>query len=114
MLGSCPGDADADAASQDALLGLVAGMLADDLASTGQTLFQLESLELDTTGSTRVSVALGRNLFLTTAYDPLADPTTENSFSVQVELALPYRWYLSVETGDHGVTAISSYRKFRF
>jgi len=27
---------------------------------------------------------------------------------------LPYRWYLSVETGDHGVTAISSYRKFRF
>lgn len=114
VLGSCPGDADADAASQDALLGLVAGMLADDLASTGQTLFQLESLELDTTGSTRVSVALGRNLFLTTAYDPLADPTTENSFSVQVELALPYRWYLSVETGDHGVTAISSYRKFRF
>ena len=114
LLGTCPGDGGTDVASQDALVGLVAGMLADDLATTGQSLFQLESLDLDTTGSTRVSIALGRNLFLTTAYDPLADPTMENSFSVQVELALPYRWYLSIETGDRGVTAISSYRKFRF
>jgi autotransporter translocation and assembly factor TamB len=114
VLGRCPGDDSADAASQDALLGLVAGMLTDDLASSGQALFQLESLELDTSGSTRVSVALGRNIFLTTAYDPMADASSENSFSVQVELALPYRWYLSVETGDRGVTAVSSYRKFRF
>jgi autotransporter translocation and assembly factor TamB len=114
VLGSCPGDDAADAAGQDALLSLVATMLADDLAASGRTLFQLESLELDTSGSTRVGVALGKDIFLTTGYDPLADPLSENRFSVQLELALPYRWYLSVETGDRGVTTVSSYRKFRF
>lgn len=114
VLGSCPGESGTGAGSQDVLLGLVASMLANDLASSGQTLFQLDSLELDTSGNARVSVALGRNIFLTTAYDPLADPATQNSFSVQVELALPYRWVLSVETGDRGITALSSYRKFRF
>lgn len=118
ILGSCPGAA-GDDAGQDALgqtLALVTQMLQNEVQDAGSgsgEAIHLEKLEIDESGSSRIGIALGRNVFLTTEFDGAAD-ADENTFSVRVEVALPYRWYLTFDSGDRGVSAVAARRKWRF
>ncbi|MSQ03311.1 MAG: hypothetical protein EXR71_15700 [Myxococcales bacterium] len=117
ILGSCPNAA--DDTGQDALgqtLALVTQMLqkeVQDYGSGSGEAIHLETLEIDESGSGRIGIALGRNVFLTTEFDGAAE-TDENAFSVRVELALPYRWYLTFDSGDRGVSSVAARRKWRF
>ncbi len=117
ILGSCPNAA--DDAGQDALgqtLALVTQMLqkeVQDYGSGSGEAIHLEKLEIDESGAGRIGIALGRNVFLTTEFDGAAE-ADENAFSVRVEVALPYRWYLTFDSGDRGVSAVAARRKWRF
>lgn len=117
VLGSCDAggtDAAAETSQLPLLMELLKSQVASYGASSGESLFHLEKLELDSSGAARIGVALGRNVFLTYEYDPTAATTGGNTSAVQVELSLPYRWYLAIETGTEGNTSASAYRKWRF
>ncbi|GDX81599.1 hypothetical protein LBMAG42_34100 [Deltaproteobacteria bacterium] len=115
VLGSCEGTGDgAETSTLPLLTELLMRQVASYGASSGESLFHLQKLEVDSTGTARVGFALGRNVFLTYEYDPTAATTGGNTSTVQLELSLPYRWYLAVETGSEGNTAASAYRKWRF
>lgn len=115
VLGSCEGTGDgAETSTLPLLTELLMRQVASYGDSSGESLFHLQKLELDSTGTARVGFALGRNVFLTYEYDPTAATTGGNTSTVQLELSLPYRWYLAVETGTEGNTSASAYRKWRF
>lgn len=104
-------DGGGDAASAQALA-IVTGVLRSELEEGLSSTFRLESVEID--DGLSVSIALGRNVFLTTQYNIVDDMASENMFEVAVEVTLPYRWYLEVGTGDKGISRVSALRKWRF
>ncbi len=120
VLGTCV-DSGSGTAQSDALtqtLGLLTQALTKEAVSRGsagaQGLLRLDKLEVDPSGTTRVGVTLGRNLFLTTEFNPAPATPQSNQFTLRAEFALPYQWFLGVESGDRGATSISAYWKYRF
>ncbi len=117
LLGACPDSAEDPADDAlDQTLSLVSQMLQKEVQDSGWAsgeAVRIESVEIDATGAGSVGVALGRNLFLTTELDGAAE-ADENTFSVRIEVALPYRLYLSFDTGDRGVSSFAIRRKWRF
>ena len=100
-----------DQASAQALA-VVTSVLRSELEEGLSSTFRLESVDIQ--DGVSVSLALGKNVYLTTQYNIVEDQTDENVFEVDFEVSLPYRWYLEVGTGDRGISHISALRKWRF
>lgn len=109
--GSASGETGNDEAQAQAL-SVVTSVLTNELEEGLSSTFRLEKVEIQ--DGVSVSLAIGRNVYLTTQYNIVDDVSDENMFEVAVEVTLPYRWYLEVGTGDKAVSHVSALRKWRF
>ncbi len=94
-------------------LALVSAMLRNEVKEGVASTLHLDRVEV-TDGMFGVGFALGRNVFLTTAYEFDTDPNTKDKLGVSLEVTLPYRWYLEVGTNSSAEIGVSAYKKWRF
>lgn len=106
------GEPTASDEAQAQALAVVTSVLTNKLEEGLSSTFRLEKVEIQ--DGVSVSLAIGRNVYLTTQYNIVDDVSDKNMFEVAVEVTLPYRWYLEVGTGDKAVSHVSALRKWRF
>ncbi len=94
-------------------LALVSAMLRNEVKEGVASTLHLDRVEV-TDGMFGVGFALGRNVFLTTAYEFDTDPNTKDKLGVSLEVTLPYRWYFEVGTNSSAEASVSAYKKWRF
>ncbi|MBM4391069.1 MAG: translocation/assembly module TamB domain-containing protein [Deltaproteobacteria bacterium] len=94
-------------------LALVSAMLRNEVREGVASTLHLDRVDV-TDGMFGVGFALGRNVFLTTAYEFDTDPNTKDKLGVSLEVTLPYRWYLELGTNSSAEASVSAYKKWRF
>ncbi|MBM4369223.1 MAG: hypothetical protein FJ102_23630 [Deltaproteobacteria bacterium] len=113
MLGKPIAEMEAGEGNGTQALALVSAMLRNEVREGVASTLHLDRVEV-TDGMFGVGFALGRNVFLTTAYEFDTDPNTKDKLGVSLEVTLPYRWYLELGTNSSAEASVSAYKKWRF
>lgn len=96
------------------LVALVLAGLKSEVQGAGSSA-ALDVFDLDlTVGTTRVGKRIGRDVLLVVTLSPFANDVDEDRLSVTLEIQLPQRWLMEIETGTTGEASVSALRRWRF